>query len=72
MLTVSFADVTEGAEKTCDLAGIAGHPHEVTLSADDMKSLLAGKVVRTKSTTDRGTRTASWCGVLHESIRRNG
>jgi hypothetical protein len=54
VLTVSFADVTAGAEKTYDLAGTAGHPHTVTLAADDMKNLLAGKVVRTKSTTDRG------------------
>lgn len=54
VLTVSFADVTAGAEKTYDLAGTASHPHTVTLSADDMKRLLEGKVVRTKSTTDRG------------------
>jgi hypothetical protein len=53
-LTVSFDDVKAGAEKTYELAGTAGHPHSVTLSADDMKSLLAGKVLRTKSTTDRG------------------
>jgi hypothetical protein len=52
-LTVSFADVTAGAEKTYNLTG-GGHPHTVTLSADEMKSLLAGKVVRTKTTTDRG------------------
>ena len=54
VLTVSFDDVTKGAEKTYELTGTAGHPHKVTLSADEMKSLLAGKVVRTKSTTDRG------------------
>jgi hypothetical protein len=54
VLTVSFADVTKGAEKTYELAGTATHPHAVTLSADDMKSLLAGKVLRTRSTTDRG------------------
>jgi hypothetical protein len=53
-LTVSFADVTEGAEKTYALAGPSGHSHSVTLSADDMKSLLAGKVLRTKTTSDNG------------------
>jgi hypothetical protein len=51
---VSFADVMEGAEKTYAIAGTATHPHTVTLSADDMKSLLAGNVLRTKSTTDNG------------------
>jgi hypothetical protein len=54
VLTVSFDDVTAGAEKTYEITGTAGHPHTVTLSADDMKSLLAGNLLRTKSTTDRG------------------
>jgi hypothetical protein len=53
-LTVSIADVTAGAEKTYVLATGSGHSHSVTLSADDMKSLLAGKVLRTQSTTERG------------------
>lgn len=53
-LTVSFADVTAGAEKTYTLTASAGHSHTVTLSADDMKSLLAGKLLRTKSTSDNG------------------
>lgn len=53
-LTVSLADVTAGAEKTYALTAASGHAHTVTLGADDMKGLLAGKVVRTKSTTDRG------------------
>ena len=53
-LTVSLADVTAGAEKTYALTAASGHAHTVTLSADDLKSLLAGKVLRTKSTTDRG------------------
>jgi hypothetical protein len=54
VLVVSFDDVKAGAEKTYDLAGAAGHPHTATLSADEMKLLLAGQIVRTKSTTDRG------------------
>jgi hypothetical protein len=54
VLAVSFADVTEGAEKTYKFTGTSGHSHAVTLSADDMKSLLEGKVLRTKSTSDNG------------------
>jgi hypothetical protein len=53
-LVVSFADVQAGAEKTYPLTVAAKHPHTVTLSAGDMKSLLGGKVVRVKTTTDRG------------------
>lgn len=51
---VPFADVQAGAEKTYELAAAAGHRHTVTLSADEMKRLLAGQLLRTKSTTDRG------------------
>lgn len=50
-LTVSLADVMAGAEKTYDVKGSSGHTHSVTLSADEMKSLQEGKIVRTKSTT---------------------
>jgi hypothetical protein len=53
-LVVSYADVTAGVEKTYDLTGAAGHPHTVTLSVDDLRKLLAGQLLRTKSTTDRG------------------
>lgn len=53
VLTVSFADVAAGAEKTYELAGTAGHPHTVTLSPDEMKRLLDGQIVRTKSSQDR-------------------
>lgn len=53
-LTVAFADVSEGAEKTYTFTGTSGHSHAVTLTADDMKVLLTGKVLRTKSTTDNG------------------
>jgi hypothetical protein len=51
---VPFADVKAGAEKTYDIAGTSGHPHSVTLSAEDMKRLLAGEIVRTVSSKDRG------------------
>lgn len=52
-LTVSFSDVQAGAEKTFNVTG-STHPHTVTLTADEMKSLLAGQIVRTKSTLDKG------------------
>jgi hypothetical protein len=54
VLVVGIDDVKAGAEKTYQVAGAAGHPHAVTISADEMKRLLAGELVRTKSTTDRG------------------
>ena len=54
VLVVSIDDVKAGAEKTYAVAGAAGHPHAVTISAEEMKRLLAGQVVRTTSTTDRG------------------
>lgn len=53
-LTVPFAEVETAAEKTFTMTTVAGHLHKVTLSADEMKSMLAGKVVRTKSSLDKG------------------
>jgi hypothetical protein len=54
-IVISFEDVKAGAEKSFDIApGSSGHPHAVTVSADEMKLLLAGQIVRTKSTTVRG------------------
>lgn len=54
VLTVSMEDVTKGAEKTYEMKGTANHPHSVTLTADHMKALLEGKIVRTKSTQGLG------------------
>jgi hypothetical protein len=48
-LQIPFADVLAGAEKKYEMAGSSGHRHSVTLSAADMKSLLAGQVLRTQS-----------------------
>ena len=48
-LTVAFADVMAGAEKTYEIRGTAGHGHTVTLTAGDMKSLQKGDVLRTVS-----------------------
>jgi hypothetical protein len=52
VLVVPFDDVKAGAEKSYDISGASGHPHTVTLSPDQMKSLLAGQDVRTKSSLD--------------------
>lgn len=53
VLAVSFDDVVAGVEKTYDIAGTSSHPHTVTLSPDDMLALLAGQIVRTKSSRDK-------------------
>lgn len=54
-VVVPFADVSAGAEKTYEItAGTSGHKHAVTLTADQMKTLMTGKILRTKSTNDRG------------------
>jgi hypothetical protein len=46
VLAVSVADVLAGVPKTYDINGTSGHSHEVTLSAEDFKTLQAGGVVR--------------------------
>jgi len=53
VLTVAFADVLAGVERSYEMAGTSDHPHKVTLTADDMKNLLAGQAFRTRSTRDR-------------------
>lgn len=50
VLTVDFADVAAGAEKTYELTGKATHKHSVTLTAEHMRRLLSGEVVRTETT----------------------
>jgi hypothetical protein len=50
VFTVSLSEVKLGAERTYDLSGTSGHPHAVTLSEADMKSLLEGRIVRMQST----------------------
>lgn len=51
---VSVADVKAGVDKTYDLTGTAGHPHAITLTADDHKRLGAGEVLRRTSSRDGG------------------
>jgi hypothetical protein len=53
-LTLTVDEVKAASEKTYDLRGKATHAHALTLSAADMKVLLAGEILRTKSTTDKG------------------
>jgi hypothetical protein len=50
VFVVTLADVLAGAEKTYQIAGTSKHPHAVTLTADDMKTLLKGDLLRAKST----------------------
>jgi hypothetical protein len=50
VFSVTFADVSAGVARTYDLTGSSGHPHAVTLSAEDMKALLDGQIVRMQST----------------------
>jgi hypothetical protein len=52
VLVVPFEDVKAGAEKSYDISGASGHQHTVTLSPEQMKGLLAGQDVRTKSSLD--------------------
>ncbi|MDI1443517.1 hypothetical protein [Polyangium sp. 6x1] len=50
VFVVTLADIMAGAEKTYQIAGTAKHPHEVTLTVEDMKTLLKGELLRAKST----------------------
>ncbi|MBK8257949.1 MAG: hypothetical protein IPK82_35450 [Polyangiaceae bacterium] len=47
---VTMTDVTAGVEKTFPLGKSGGHDHAVTLSPDELKDLIDGKLIRTKST----------------------
>jgi hypothetical protein len=50
VFAVTLADVTAGVEKTYQIAGTSTHPHAVTLTVEDMKTLLKGELLRTTST----------------------
>ncbi len=50
VFVVTLADVMAGAEKTYPIGGTSTHPHAVTLTSEDMKTLLKGELLRTKST----------------------
>jgi hypothetical protein len=63
-IVIPFADVKAGAEKTYDLTGTSNHLHELTLSVDEMKQLLAGESIRKKSTRGSQHQHKLWvrCG----------
>lgn len=50
VFVVTLADVLAGVEKTYSITGTAKHPHSVTLTSEEMKTLLKGELLRTKST----------------------
>ena len=53
-LTVSKEDVAAGVAKTYDIDGSAGHPHSVSVSADDFTALQNNDSVMTESSTGGG------------------
>jgi hypothetical protein len=54
VLVVPLADVTAAADVTYDIMGTSAHTHEVTLTAADFASILAGMSVSVTSTTGDG------------------
>jgi hypothetical protein len=52
VFVVTPDEVRAGVEKTYDLTGAAGHPHSVTVTAEQFKRIGAGEVVRFPSTRD--------------------
>ena len=53
-MEVSAADVEAGAEKTYDIQGSSGHPHSVTITADQFATLASELSLSVESTTDSG------------------
>jgi len=51
-MIVPAADLAAKAEKTYDVQGIAGHPHQLTLSVADFEKLLKGGPVTAKTTRE--------------------
>jgi hypothetical protein len=51
---IGMSDVTAGLDKTYDLSGTSGHPHSVTVTADDFKRMRKGEVVRLASSKEGG------------------
>lgn len=50
VFVVPLADVVAGVDKTYDLKGSAPHPHALTITADQMRLLASGEIVRARST----------------------
>jgi len=51
VLTVSVADINAGVDKTYNIEGTAGHPHEVTVTAANFNSLKTNTQISIVSTT---------------------
>jgi len=51
-LIVTAADLEAGVEKTYDVQGLAGHTHQVTLTAADFQKLTVGGPVTSHTTRD--------------------
>ena len=49
---ITAADMSAKVEKTYDIQGLAGHPHEVTLTAADFGKLLKRAPVTMQSSRD--------------------
>jgi len=49
VFVVAIADVQAGVDKIYDLSGKAAHPHAVTLTAEQMRALRTGEVLRVRS-----------------------
>jgi hypothetical protein len=53
-LTVSVADVNAGVDKTYNIAGSAGHSHEITVTSANFSTLSNNNQVVVSSTTENG------------------
>src|SRR3569832_1243378 len=60
VFVVAMADVQAGVDKTYDLAGTAAHPHAVTITAEQMRTLQTGVVLRVKSTENSNHAHRLW------------
>jgi len=54
VFVIGATDVAAGIDKTYDLTGKSGHPHNVTVTAADFKRLRAGEIVRLVSSREGG------------------
>jgi hypothetical protein len=53
-LTVSAADVAAGVEKTFQIQGSSGHPHTVTITAEQFAMLQQSQSITVTSSSDAG------------------
>jgi hypothetical protein len=60
VFTVAMADVVAGTGKTYDLTGTSPHPHAMTLTAEHMKLLQTGEILRVRSTEENAHSHRLW------------